>query len=298
MRMIFLNGKTAERLRRAVMKRPFFVLLSLLLLVSVQTFAQIDKEWYEWCLTSGSTKLWVLTGCTVDGVPIPVPLWAQDNVSIHNYDGTGFIIFGEVDQSPGDSVAVDAFVWSIEEDLLILRDYYFFEREGYAVYRIMDGNEEQSYIVEETEIDGKTVTYGYLYSRYLRPNPYASVENIALTRGESKIWIIESVSVDGTPISEEWERDDFYIFNTDGTAFYCHGELLGSAQTGINNDRFYWKMTDNGTKYVEFDSEGARRVENPAQIRILNTEHFVFEKEIVENGEKTVQTVTLVPMFP
>ncbi|HPB88457.1 MAG TPA: hypothetical protein PLP59_13135 [Thermotogota bacterium] len=280
------------------MKQVVIALLIMLLLVSVHAFAQIDKEWYEWCLTSGSTKLWVLTGWTVDGVPLPVPLWAQDNVSIHNRDGTGFFIFGEVDQTTTDSIAVDAFTWNLEEDLLILKDYYFFEREGTAVYKILELCEGKSCLVEETEINGKTVTYGYVYSRYVRPNPYANVENIALTGGETKIWVIESVSIDGTPVSIEWEQDDFRIFCTDGTAFYCHGEILGATQTGINNDRFYWKITDNGTKYVEFDAEGIHQVEAPAQIRILNTERFVFDKEIVKDGEKKVVTVTLVPMFP
>lgn len=280
--------------------------VSLLLVMGVQGFAQmeetgssvIDQDWFEWCLHAGYSNAWVFTEYSQDGITLPVPLWAQDNFFIYNYDGTGFFVFGEVEKDTTDFITTDAFTWRLEGDILWLDGFDSMVQGGSIAHRIVEFDDDYFLIEREQQVGGKTVTYQMVYERMVRPNPYASVENQALTGGLTKIWIVSMVEIAGEIIElPEWATDDFFVFFTDGSAYYTYGEVLENPQAGIHTDKYYWEITDNGSKMWEYASDLALGITGAAQIYVLNTQLFAYERTYTIDGEIVLAKVTLVPLL-
>lgn len=242
-------------------------------------------------LHGGYTKGWKLFEFYYNGTLIPTPPSALDNIFVFNANGTGVSIFGEVDNTAGDTIKCDNFVWSCHGDSL-----YYDETvnpTGKSTSRIMTLTNEllvYQFIMSASDI-AKVVCVPIV-----TPNPNAGTQNKALTHGLSKFWKFREALKDGQPYTiPEWRKDDLFMFNTDGTGYFTFGENVEFPGDTTNNDHFLWQFSNNYTRLEVDEFSHGHFVMEDYDIVTLNDSLFIYEGDLVEQGVLHHFKITRVP---
>lgn len=225
----------------------------------------------------GSTKVWktisVIWEFNPDG---SMPITGTDDLIVVNSDGTAMKVWGEL-AKPGEKAKVDQYNWEATGDVIKCTGV----DTGDMVLKIITLTDQLFVYESQLEIPGAgTFTVKYVSVPAVNANPYASTENKRLTSGMSKLWKISGRTKDGNPYPlEAWQLDDIWLMNTDGTAYFLRGENHESPTKILNNDAFFWQLTENKTKLdVEF-SENPNDVYDSTIIELTDT-RFVIEATV------------------
>lgn len=251
--------------------------------------------WNLTYLHAGYTKCWKMVEFYVNGVNIPVPSFALDNVFALNVDGTGVVIYGEVDKDPNDTLQCDHFKWTFDGDSLILDEAEQTQPDGNLTVSLISLSDDYwAYQYRTAEGDLVKVVYVSL----IIPNPNAGTQNKALTHGLSKFWKVREATKDGQPYTiPEWRKDDLFLYNTDGTGYFTFGENVEFPGDTTNNDHFLWWFEDNYTRIeVEEFVNGGFVIED-LEIVTLNDSLLVYEGDITEQGVMHHMKITRVPLL-
>jgi len=122
---------------------------------------------------------------------------------------------------------------------------------------------------------------------------FASFDEKLFHGGSSKLWVMTEFRLNGqlSPLPE-WLQDNVQVINSDGTAFYIHGEIDRFATDTTTTDDIYWKIVGD---YVLFEDQEYLFGDHPTtegKIIALDEYHYVLEMDYLM--QDTTQVVTAV----
>ena len=256
----------------------------LLILVITGCKSKTVSSLNESNLHSNYTKIWKLSTLLIDGEQNPTD---YDVFYTFNKNNSGIVTKGIVNKAHSDSLHCDFIDWYIENEYLIFKDFFNHRitniTDGMVSFKIVSLSED-SLILERYDSNNSKITEFYL--PLVKKNISAPEYNIALTNGLSKIWRASEIFVNsGDFVQPEHRKDDFWIFNTDGTGFFSHGE------NKLNHDEytdfFHWSYNKNENKlHTEF-FEHSNLVIRDRNVIELTPEEFVFDGYFMIDNQKT-----------
>ena len=243
-------------------------------------------------LHGGLTKSWRMAEYYVNGVNFAIPTWAADNLLVFNKDNTGMWIFGVVDKEPTDTIKCDFFDWSFSLDSLTIIGHN--SSPDNRIRKAVVILNEHIWVEEFKAVSGDV--YRYVYVDVVLQNPGAGTNNKRLTNGLTKIWKIHELLYNGQPQHlPEWRKEDYLLFNTDGTGWFTFGEDAEFPNDTTNNDHFFWWFSANETRLeLEEFSQNSFEIAD-CNIITLSDTLMIVEEQVMINGAMTLVRVTRVP---
>jgi hypothetical protein len=249
-------------------------------------------------LTSGYTKVWKMSSYFVNGIRIEIPIWAQDNVLILNKDGTGSLWFGEIRKDASDSIKVDDITWTLNGSTLRMEGLHIIhdpDGDGIRIGTLIDLSQSVNRYKYTDHLNQTIETW---YQPFSYPNPNPSQKNTMLTHGYSKIWKIDSVWADGVVQNiPEWRKDDYFLYNSDGTGLFTSGILQQYPNDTTTNDLFRWGFAQYETKIDIEEFEHGYLVVSDCDIVRLNENEFVYEGMFFWEGQLKLWRMKRIPLL-
>ncbi|MEI7705202.1 MAG: lipocalin family protein [Deltaproteobacteria bacterium] len=247
-------------------------------------------------LSDGYTKSWLLTRYSVDGVDIRIPSYAADNVYLFNYDGTGLVVYGEVDGTAGDTVKVDDLTWSMSGSTFIIEGSTSPAPVGRTVAAIVTLTPTSLVYEYDRLVSGGVQKIRCTYTRAVAYDAAASSLNKSLTNGQTKIWSLQSVVPAGViPVDPTAPLDNLLILSTDGTGYLTRPDSTGQKGTTANTDFVRWTTVSNDLTLEMIGLDAVAELPWTSTLVTATSAQIVIRGDVVTESGSTTVTMAYVP---
>jgi hypothetical protein len=279
-------------------------IISLLLVSCSEDSTEPTKTFDVKYLHSEYIKLWKLTEITVNGGKI-VDDSKMDEMIIFDKLGGGIIVYGEYDSSISDTLTSDHFKYEFVNGNTIkcTNLHLNHSSDGNSDFNVINLTDDVLVFEQKITKNNKTTTTRYSYIRAVTANPNADGQNLALTKGNVKLWKVAIQIIDGVEQVNPCYRDDLFLFATDGTGIKIFGDNHCKTADTTNNDFFSWKIIQNGSKIVRANMHPTWNHQTGEVISIADTINIIsltndeFQYTVLNsfNGVKKLVDLTNVP---